>query len=299
MNVLNLLNHRDCEWQNHEILNIERIVLLCIRFGHVRERSRVEVFENLAIDVLLKTSLTNQSISGIFSRKQKIVQWLLQPVATINTEMVINSMNAGSTVLNVDTASPNDALSDKFSSCFISCQIQIAIWSQAAVLVSSESAGLITIATHCWVFERQCSMTTKGLMDILLGKLVYVYLVNPTAKAAVLTIIILAASASNATSCVIQAQNDESYMWKYEVPILTQCDKSNSYPTLNAFCFKLPENWNEQLDHHNSVKESNKMLNIDWREDITSPDKYSANRDKSVNMRTKLENMLDRNRGLI
>lgn len=64
----------------------------------------------------------------------------------------------------------------------IARKVTIPAYSQAAVLVSSCGAGIMTIKTHTYVVERRCSMSARGLMDILPGKSIYVYSANHMAK---------------------------------------------------------------------------------------------------------------------
>lgn len=75
-------------------------------------------------------------------------------------------------------------------------------------------------------------------------------------------------------------------MLKDEGSIMTQLDKVNSDPTANPAGYEPPKHDNEQVDGHNAVKESDKILKTDWRKYLSLPDKYSGYRDKFNNMLT-------------
>lgn len=57
-------------------------------------------------------------------------------------------------------------------------------------------------------------------------------------------------------------------MLKEKGPIYMPFDKFNSGTTANVGCYKTPEHCNKQVGRQNSVKESDKILKIDWRKDL-------------------------------
>lgn len=79
-----------------------------------------------------------------------------------------------------------------------------------------------------------------------------------TAKPAYLPKPKIVSYASCAPTFVIHARDDEQHMLKEKGPTPTQYDKSNSSPTVNSVRYMHTEHCNEQVDHHNTMKESDK-----------------------------------------
>lgn len=78
------------------------------------------------------------------------------------------------------------------------------------------------------IVERQCSMTTPGLIDILPGKPYYVYIADVTAKSDILPKFEIFTFASNTKACIIHVSDDETYILKNEGQVLNQCEKGST-----------------------------------------------------------------------
>lgn len=99
----------------------------------------------------------------------------------------------------------------------------------------------------------------------------------------------IVALVSNAPACIIHARNDELYIFKDEGPILKECDKFHSNPRIQAVHHKTNKHCNEQMDHDNAVEQSDKILNTNWRENLTLPEENSAYCGKFIDMVTQLD----------
>lgn len=64
-------------------LHMDCLILLQVRFGTSLVRLWFGVVPNLAIDMLLSTSVINHLIQSIFSSEQKVVPWHSHPVAIL------------------------------------------------------------------------------------------------------------------------------------------------------------------------------------------------------------------------
>lgn len=97
-------------WTNNcEILNIEGIVLLFITIGDLRVRALLVIFEILVVDILLRTSSTDQYIRSIFWTERKVMFWRSGSMVTISTKESINSIYTDITVFNEITEPLNYA----------------------------------------------------------------------------------------------------------------------------------------------------------------------------------------------
>lgn len=147
----------------------------------------------------------------------------------------------------------------------------------------------MTIETHSNDFERQCSMTAPGVTDPLPGKSFRVYIVTMTAKPVSLPKFMIVAYESSAPACIIHTIEDDPHMLIEECLIPMQCDKFRSDRTIRAVSYKQLGRLDEEVDPHNTVKQSDKISNTDWRKDFTGQDEYSACCYKIINMLTALK----------
>lgn len=138
------------------------------------------IVENLAVDVLLGTSLVDWCIRSIFPTEQKVVSWSLRPAAINLTKAPINPIHADITVFNMHT--DKDTLDNEQYLCRVEKQITILAHMPAAILMCSQGPGLIKIETHCNIVERRCSIAVRGLMDIFPTKSFHVYVAKLTAN---------------------------------------------------------------------------------------------------------------------
>lgn len=130
---------------------------------------------------------------------------------------------------------------------------------QAEVLLSFEGTGIMKIKTHYNVVERQPSMTPGGLLNILPGKPLYVYMTNLAARPINLPKFKIVTFMSNGPTCNVPTRDNEPHMLKYKTQIPTQCDKMKADPTVNAICYKPFAHYDRQVGRHNAVKVSNKI----------------------------------------
>lgn len=109
----------------------------------------------------------------------------------------------------------------------------------------------------------------------------------------------IAAYGSSAPTCIIHARGDELHILTAKCPIPTQFDNPNYDPSFSAIRYTPPERCNEQVDHHNAVKQLDEISETDWGETLTLPDEYSAKSEKFINMLTWLKSMSDGHPGSI
>lgn len=133
-----------------------------------------------------------------------------------------------------------DAWSDKFN-LRVALQVTIQGCTQAAVWVGLQGPGTKTIETRGNIFEDQCNMTGKGLVDILPRKPFYMYIANPTARPVNLTRFMIVRYASSAAAYIIHARNKEVFMMIDIGHILRECENRSTDPTVNVFFYKPQE----------------------------------------------------------
>lgn len=81
-------------------------------------------------------------------------------VTIISTNNSTNSITADNTVFIANSQSPYVASSDRFNWCRTTHHFTLPAYMQAAVFVSGQGAGLMTIMTHRNVVVQRSSMTT-------------------------------------------------------------------------------------------------------------------------------------------
>lgn len=235
-----------------------------------------KIFENLSIDVLLRTTFIGRCTHRIFRVEQKIVPWHSKPVEIISTNNAINLTNADNSVFSVNNHSRKDASSKEFNLRRVARQVRMLENKQAAVLVSCQSFGTMTIEIHGNVIERRCSMTARGLMNILLGKRFYIYILIVMANRVNLPKFMILSYVLSAPACIIYARSDEPYMLKNEASIPTQCEHGITDPPVNIVRNKQQERHDEQVDRHNFVKQLDENSHMNWRKEIVVPDQVST-----------------------
>lgn len=130
-------------------------------------------------------------------------------MATISRKTAINSKNTENTVFTVNNRPKYDASNVEFYLNRVGRQLAVLAYPQVAVLVSTESAGLMTIETHCNIVEHRCFMTVRGFMDIVPGKPFYVFILNTTANPVNLPNCMTVAYASSSPACMTHPRDDE------------------------------------------------------------------------------------------
>lgn len=74
----------------------------------------------------------------------------------------------------------------------------------------------------------------------------YAYIANFTARQTSLPTFVIVFCALNAPKYIVNARNDEKYVFKDEGHVLTQGNKSRTDATVNAVCKTSPERHKEQ-----------------------------------------------------
>lgn len=97
-------------------------------------------------------------------------------------------------------------------------------------------------------------MTARTVMDILPGKLFYVYIASLMAKRASPPNFVTVAYGSSSLTCIIHVRKDEPYILEKECAILTQWDKFNFEPTVKTFRYKPPDGSRQPVDEHSALK---------------------------------------------
>lgn len=94
----------------------------------------------------------------------------------------MDSIYGNNNVLDGTTKPQDNALCDKDHFCRVARQITIPAHTQATVLVSCQGYKIKTIETNCNFGEGRYSMNARGLMQVLPGKLFYVYIAKFNGK---------------------------------------------------------------------------------------------------------------------
>lgn len=110
------------------------------------------------------------------------------------------------------------------------------------------------IEGDCNILESQWSVNAQGLVDIILGKLFYVYITISATKPVGVPKLFESAYLSNIPALIIHVRYNDLYMLKDADPVPTQCQKSDNNQTENIVYFKRPERHNEQVHGLNTVK---------------------------------------------
>lgn len=173
-------------------------------------------------------------------------------VRTISIKKNVNVITAVIEQADVPTIADSATPIEEDYFCCVARQSTVPAYSQAVVLVTFRGAGLMRIENHWRIVEHRCSKTAQGLMDLLHGKPLYVFIANLPAKLVNLTKFMIIATVPNAPSCTIHAlDEDPCTMEKRDQPS-TQCPPAISRHIIH---YKPPEGWNEPLDKHNAVNE--------------------------------------------
>lgn len=133
--------------------------------------TRFDIFENLAIDLLLRISFIDRNIPGTFLSEREIVQWHWRSVVIISAQMKPNVITANMKEVDMHMIADSGTPIGKHCLCCVGHKVTIPTYSPAAVLVICCGTGLLTVETHQNFVERRCSVTMRDLMDILPCKL--------------------------------------------------------------------------------------------------------------------------------
>lgn len=180
------------------------------------------------------------------------------------------------TVFSDNTKPLNDAVSKEHHACCIVRQITISAYMEAAVFFNWCSAGLMKTETHRTVVQHPGSMTAQGLMVILLVKPFYVNVAHFIPRSINLAKFMIVDYASTTPTCILHARGKTPPKLRDERPILTQCDRFKSDPTINTVPNNPPELCGKRMDRQNAVKQAEELSNMDWLEYPNLSNQYSA-----------------------
>lgn len=93
-------------------------------------------------------------------------------------EKATNSTEAYNAVFNLSTHSHDGTSNDRFSLCRVMRQVKNPAHTHAETLGSCHDAGIMPTETNSNGVQRQCSMTARGIMEIVLGELFHVFNAN-------------------------------------------------------------------------------------------------------------------------
>lgn len=172
-----------------------------------------------------------------------------KPVVILSTQNKISSIFTDTQKIYLNSVPTTETAAKKLHLYLVVSQTEITVYSQAAVIISCNTAGRKTVETHLNAFEHRFLLSVKGLMDILLGKQYYVYIMDLIATLVHLPKDIVVASASTDPKCITGAHDDESCTRGRQV--LPQSELAN---TVIIVHFNPPKSRDDEVDRHNTVK---------------------------------------------
>lgn len=129
-------------------------------------------------------------------------------MAIISRHKTVNEIAAAAKEFDLHTIEYYSTPTEYYSLCHVEHQVTIPSYLQAAVLGSCSGARLMTIGTYPNVFESQCFITVRSLVDIWSGKWFYVHTVNLAAKAENFPEFMIVSSASHAPSSIVHTPDE-------------------------------------------------------------------------------------------
>lgn len=97
----------------------------------------------------------------------------------------------------------------EFPLCGMFLQIEILLFTQAAINVKCHGECLQVVETHLNVIERRCSTTERRIRDVRSGILFYIYIANISAKAVSLPKHMIVPLQTNSTRYIVCTENDQ------------------------------------------------------------------------------------------
>lgn len=140
-----------------------------IRIDYLYLRTWLGIVDNPSVVVLLRTSFRDRFIKGIFTSERKVVLCHSRPFDIILKFPTINTIQADTTTIIVNTPLKTNEKRKEHSLCCIGRQVTIMAYANATELVSSQSAAPNMVQNSRNVVESQRSMTSRGFMKILPG----------------------------------------------------------------------------------------------------------------------------------
>lgn len=192
--------------------------------------------------------------------------------------------------------SRDDASSNESKLCQAARQVTIPAPTQTVVLARSRAHDHRDAQQCLWT---PMSTTPPGLLHILSGVFIYVYIFNRMTTQTMSPKLMSVAKVSSAHTYIIHVTDEGPHMLTYLCSILTQCNKFYSNSTINAVRYKLPEPWDEQGNHHNAVDQSEKISKTEWLRDPILPEDYSKYSDIFINMTIHLDSKWEGHLGSI
>lgn len=105
--------------------------------------------------------------------------------------------------------------------------------------------------------------------------------------------LMIVAIASNAATCLLYAHQDELLRLETYQEKSTQSYKIEDEHSIREVHYKRSKRHDEQFEQHNAKMNVYKNLNVDWKEDFTMRDEYSAYWHKIIRMLTQFKTNLD------
>lgn len=130
-----------------EFVNKRDILPLVLRISWIRIRAFFRIGDHFVVDSLLRTSFTYRCIRRIFPTTQKRILWHSRQVAIITMKPAVYFISADDLVLNLNSNSEDDTLSNEFSLLHVASQIKLHANLQTAVLMGCQGDGPMTIET--------------------------------------------------------------------------------------------------------------------------------------------------------
>lgn len=254
------------------------------------------VVYNLAADILLRTSILYHCFCNIFPCEWKFFPWHWRPGVILSTHKTIKT---------IFTKSPNKRgeydvyhRHDNGWASSVSCGLSNhnTCLFATEIFVRGHGAGLKTTATHRNVVQCRCSITTRGVMDILSRKPLHFYIMNLTSKLVNIPEFMIGSSASSPPEFIIHAGDDATCKMVTGGQSSAQGDVTNQ---VNVLFHKLLERRDNHLKRCKNVKKSDDNSRTDWWKDQTAPDDYFVFGEKFISMVEQFESIWDGHIGLI
>lgn len=158
-------------------VNVEGLISMHVRTGGFRKPVCFGVAENLAVDVLLGTSLNDRCTYGIFPTVRKVVPICSRPVAVINSLPKVSFLFSDITDFE-DAYADNDVQAQQGLPCRVKCAVTVPPSTQVTLSAKLNAAGLLKIEPCDDVVERHQTMVARGTMVFMPGRPFNIFVVS-------------------------------------------------------------------------------------------------------------------------
>lgn len=189
----------------------------------------------------------------MLSSERKSVLLHSQSVLIILTQKTVNAIGAKIEVAGIHRITDRGTQTEKHFLWGVACQVMVPAYFKAAMPNTFRSTGIMPIETHQNIVEQRFCTTEQGILDIWTGKAFYVCIANLMAKPVNLPKFVIVSSASKAFGCLIHVRIDEPCPTAKGGPASKQC---NSTSSVHVAHLEGSELWDEQVDRHIAVRES-------------------------------------------